>query len=156
MAQRSYKAQNKLVNVLKAAENLLEVNRGNLRKVWDTLNLVIHRKKRTLRCFTFKHNDSEIDNDKTISQLFNKFFLNAPKDLYKSLPPQTEDPTSNISPNSNYLSLTPTNADEVLRILLHMKNSSAGHDDFEAKSVKFVAVELLEPLIHIYNLSLSR
>ena len=37
-----------------------------------------------------------------------------------------------------------------------MKNSSAGHDDFDAKSVKFVAVELLEPLIHICNLSLSR
>ena len=110
---RYKKARNKLVNVLKAAErnyykNLLEVNRGNLRKVWDTLNLVIHRKKRTLRCSTFKHNDSEIDNDKTISQLFNKFFLNAPKDLYKSLPPQTEDPTSNISPNSNSLYLTPT------------------------------------------------
>ena len=52
--------------------------------------------------------------------------------------------------------MTPTNADEVLRILLHMKNSSAGHDDFDAKSVKFVAVELLEPLIHICNLSLSR
>ena len=137
-------------------KNLLEVNRGNLRKVWDTLNSVIHRKKRTLRCSTFKHNDSEIDNDKTISQLFNKFFLNAPKDLYMSLPPQTEDPTSNISPNSNSLYLTPANADEVLRILLHMKNSSAGHDDFDAKSVKFVAVERLEPLIHICNLSLSR
>ena len=68
---RYKKARNKLVNVLKAAErnyykNLLEVNRGNLRKVWDTLNLVIHRKKRTLRCSTFKNNDSEIDNVSTI------------------------------------------------------------------------------------------
>ena len=88
--------------------------------------LVIHRKKHTLLCSTFKHNDSEIDNDKTISQLFNKFFVNAPKDLHKSLPPQAEDPTSNMSPNSNTLNFTPTNADEVLRILLHMKISSAG------------------------------
>ena len=35
------KGRNKLVNVLKAAErnyykNLLKVNRGNLKKVWDT------------------------------------------------------------------------------------------------------------------------
>ena len=45
---RYKKARNKLVNVLKAAErnyykNLLEVNRGNLRKVRDTLNLYIER-----------------------------------------------------------------------------------------------------------------
>ena len=158
--QQYKKLRNKLANVLKSAErkyyrNTLEDNKTNLRKVWDTLNVVIHREKRKKMNSTFKYKDSEVNNEQQIAQLFNKYFLNVPRNLYKALPPETEDPTSYMKTNVNSLYLTPTDADEVLSLLKDMKNSSAGYDGISSITVKYVANELLEPLIHICNISLS-
>ena len=155
------KLRNRLANVLKTAErnyykNKLETNKNNLRKVWDTLNLVINKKIRTKRCSTFKYEDSEIDNEEKIAQLFNKYFINVPRNLYKSIPPKTMDPSSCIKSNDSTMYLTPCNANEILNILIDMKNSSAGHDGIDAKTAKFVALELLQSLTHVCNLSLSR
>ncbi len=97
--------------------------------MWKTLNKIINRRKNGTNNITFKHNDRNVSNNVDIANHFNNYFLNAPKDLCKALPPQSKDPCSYLKGHVNdSLFMSPTNEDEMLNILYSMKNSAAGHD----------------------------
>jgi len=155
------KYRNKLTNLLKIAEKSyykkqLENSKSNLSKMWKTLNNIINRRKNSIHSIVFKHNNCNVSNNVDIANHFNNYFLHAPNDLCKNLPPASKDPCSYLKKHFNEsFFMTPTDENEILKILSHIKNSSAGHDGIDIKVIKDVATNILEPLTHICNLSLA-
>ncbi len=152
--------KNKLTTLLRNAEriyykNKLETNKNNLTKLWRTLNEVISRKKHDNRSITFWHNNIDISDKYAIASLFNKYFLNAPKEIYKTIPSKCHDPCKYVNRSSGTLFMKPVTNDEIKKLLSSLRNTSAGHDDINPYAVKQVKDYLVEPLTYIYNLSLS-
>ena len=153
------KYKNKLTTLLRNAErsyykNKLELNKNNLAKLWKTLNEVINRKKQEKRSVSFKHNNTEISDSNAIANHFNKFFVNAPMEIYKKLPQQSKDPCSYVTQNAETIFLKPVTDDEVNKLLSKLKNTSEGYDCIKPSVVKYVKDCIIKPLVHICNLSL--
>lgn len=76
--------------------------------------------------------------------------------LANKIQPSVDDPTSNISRVNNNLFMTPTTADEILKIVNGLKNkTSYGFDGISNTFVKDNIDTLAHPLTHVMNLSLS-
>ena len=156
------KKKNKLTNMLRISEknyykHILDKNRNNLSKLWKSLNVVLARKKNTIKNTIFKHNDKEISNNNDIANHFNNYYLNMAKDLQKKITAQTRDPCSYMKDqNKSSIFLTPTNEDEIVQIISSLKNSASGHDQIDAKIVKLIKHNISAPLVHICNLSFSQ
>jgi hypothetical protein len=91
------KIKNKLGNLLRQAEkryykDLLDKNKSNLSRMWQTLNQVINRKKKIRENTTFKHSNREISSEADISNHFNQYFLNVAKNLNSNVPSNSMDP----------------------------------------------------------------
>lgn len=153
--------KNKLNNLLKQEEkryynNILNQNKNKLSKIWQTLNQVINRKKRTGSKITFNNNGTSITRDEDIATHFNNYFQNAPKLLYDKLTPISMDPCIHMkNETEKSLFFMPTNENEIIDILSKLKNSSCGYDGINMKLVKSAKHEILTPLTHIFNLSFS-
>lgn len=86
------------------------------------------------------------------------FFVNVGKSLAKDIPPSNKSPLSYIKKHYNKsFFLDPVNPAELINIIKDLKsNSSSGWDDVTPKVVKYCHFELLDPLLHIINLSFSQ
>ena len=96
--------KNQLCNSLRIAEktyykNLLEKNKHNLSKLWNSLYWVINRKKKVQTNTTFKHNNKTISNNKEIASCFNNYFQNAASNLCKAIQKTSMDPCSYMPKN---------------------------------------------------------
>ncbi len=159
LEEKYKKMKNQLGKLLKLAEknyfkSTLNKNKGNLKKLWQTLNHIISKKKNVHNKITFKYQDKLIDNDIDIANNFNNYFLNVAKDICKKIPEQKRDPLFYMKNNiENSMFWDPTNENEISEIISKMKNSSCGHDGIDSKILKAVKHEILTPLMHICNLS---
>lgn len=63
---------------------------------------------------------------------------------------------NNITRNPHTIFLKPVGEDEVLKLIMTLKNTSAsGYDDITTKILKLIASLISRPLSHIINLSLA-
>ena len=90
--------------------------------------------------------------------VFNDFFTSVGTSIQSSIPQVSTTSFGHYlsSPNPNSMYLVTTNYDEVLRIILNLKNSAAGPDEIPPKVVKAVAPLIFGPLVHVFNLSLQQ
>jgi len=160
-AEAKYKTyKNKLTSLLRVTErtyykNLLDYNKNNLSKTWKTLNIIINRHKNVHNNITFDINGKQISDSKDIADKFNKYFLNAPKELYKGFSVQSRDPKCYLKNKiRDSIYFHPTTENEVSIILADLRNSSAGYDNINIKAVKAVRDQIIKPLTHLCNLSL--
>ena len=84
--------RNKLDKILKASksmhyQNYFETNKLNLRKTWEGIREVINiRKKKEQRINTLNCDNGIINEDRKISEQFNKHFCNVAKTIEKEIP----------------------------------------------------------------------
>ena len=80
--------RNKLTAILHQSEKdyykrQLDSNKNNLTKTWKTLRMIINKNKHTHQNTTFEVNGNQISNNYVIANHFNRYFLNAPRELCK-------------------------------------------------------------------------
>ena len=153
--------KNKLTTLLRVAEKnyykkQLDYNKNNMAKTWNTLRTIINRKRTLHHKLTFNDDGKKISDNKHIAKLFNKYFLNAPKELIKKFPSQTKDPQSYLPERTNNsIYFTPVTEYEILKIMSTLNNSSPGHDNINIKMFKNVIDYIITPLTYICNLSIK-
>ena len=86
-------------NKLKKLLNVTEQNfyaekvtnsRGNLKQIWDTLNMLICKKKQDSIPLNFTENDILYTNNKQIAEKFNEYFVNIGPQLAPRIPSTVE------------------------------------------------------------------
>ena len=93
--------RNKLTSILHKAEkqhydNLFDANKNNIKKSWELISEIINKKKPQNIIPKFTDNDD----DKSIADKFNRFFVNVGPSLASKIPPTDVDPLSYLNPRN--------------------------------------------------------
>ena len=153
--------RNKLKHVLLTAEKkhyaeTLEANKSNMKKTWAILKGIIDLNKRKRVQDKFKlHDDTLTENKLTISESFNKFFVNIGPNLAKGMSNQTTTPESFMGEKvSNTIFLEPVTSYEIQNLVMSLKNGAPGYDEIKSDILKLSLQHIGEPLAHMCNMSL--
>ena len=92
------KYRNKLHSILRKYERdyydqLLSLNKSNLRKSWQIIKDVINRNRNKATCNEFNINNKCVTDNAEIADSFNKFFVNVGPNLAKSISNVNVNPT---------------------------------------------------------------
>jgi len=154
--------RNELNRLLRIAERehydkLLNENKSNLKKSWSIIKSVINKNKTKKMQSHFVINDQNISNSKIIANAFNEYYVNIGRTLASNIEVTNCDPLSYINLDiQESLCLYDTNDQEIKKIILGLKEGSAGYDAIIAKIIKSSFEIYLDSLVHLINLSLHQ
>jgi len=159
-----YKAyRNKLNHVLRVSQrkyihDRLSQYNCDMKRSWKIINNVIDSKSRFGSLPDSVWCDEGIISDPVkIASHFNEYFTNIGPKLANSLSKTNVNPVDYI----RYQGVAPISISlvenvELLKVLEELKDTSPGHDGFQAKVLRYVKSEITKPLGHILNLSLRQ
>ncbi len=137
-------------------DNLLEENKNNIKKIWNTLNRLIGKtNNKSSFPVTFQINNTPVTDRQEAAEAFNNFF--------SKIGLQTSNNVPNV--NTNFKSfmphpmphsffLEPVSPLDIINITSKLKNkTSSGHDSISTKLLKATINEIIDPLTHIINQS---
>ena len=107
------------------------------------------------------HDGKIITSPAGIAGTMNSFFLGKVADLRENIPGAAVDPLEKLKESMNHrncsFSLQAVGPADVLKIIKSLKNSrSTGTDYLDTHVIKLIAQDILAPLTHIVNLSISK
>ena len=153
-----------LHNILRAAKqkywnDQFESSKNNMKSTWKNINNLLNRQndKSNFPEFFLDNNNTHITNPQNIANKFNDFYVNLGPQLAQNIPTTqtpTESTTYNNYPHSFFF--TPVTPIEILKIVQNLKpKTSSGFDNISPKLLKQTILQIVDPLCHIMNLSLS-
>jgi hypothetical protein len=155
--------RNKVQHLLRVAErkhyhDIISYNKNNLKKTWSVMKSIINKKQITKRPEFFLYNNRKITNKSDIANRFNDYFVNIGSSLARKIPDCNKSAMSFLSETYNkILFLNPVSRNELIITIKQLKvNSASGWDDIPAKVLQVNHLNLLDPLLHIVNLSLNQ
>lgn len=159
---RSYK--NRLNHLLRVSERnyareQLQKYSANLKNQWKVINSIIERKQHSRLPLLMRTdaNQDALNDPNQIANEMNSFFVNAGISVIAQNPPSVTDPLSFL-PNvnsSHSMYARPATEREISKIIDNLKNSACGTDQFKRKVIKEVKAQLIQPVLHLVNLSLK-
>ena len=154
--------RDKVVKLLKIAvkkyynDILIKKNKSNIRKTWLIIKEILNKSKsKEIKQNKFIASDgSLIDNQQTIAEKFNEFFVNVGPTLAKKIKKQDISPNSYLKNKMiNSILLNSVTDLEIINILKSCKDSSPGYDDIKVSALCTVLEYIAQPLSYICNLS---
>ena len=154
--------RNKLTSVIRLARktyysNEMNKNKNNTNSVWKLINTLIGKNSKTDNTDTFCHNDIQFTNPTEVCNTFNDYFTNIGPNLAEQINTNNGHFTQYLStPSEKSLIFNPTNVNEILDIVKSLNSSrSSGFDGISVCLLKKIIHNIVDPLSHIFNLSLS-
>ena len=151
--------RNKLHKLLKNAERSYSneqilTNKNNIKKTWSIIKTIINKNKSDKNKQTkfMVSYGSVTDDEQTVADKFNEFFVNVGPNLAKKIPEQKQNPLvflKNMISNTIYLS--PVTPSEVISVMGSCKDSSPGFDDIKISPLRCVFQHIANPLSYICN-----
>ena len=132
-------------------------NKTNMRHTWRLIKNAIGQSKSNASFSKINVNDELTDNERIISNAFNDHYIKVGPDLANNLPSPSRHHLSYLAnPTRDSIFLRNTTSEEVKNIILSLKNSSPGWDGICAKILQSSLDSILNPLVHIFNLSFEQ
>ena len=136
----------------------IESANGNSKKIWQTINEACNKLSSSASVDKLDI-DGNISNDKEkIANTFNSHFVGVGEKVSEFIPKSNANYRDFLPPPANNsLFLAPVTPGEMLEVILNMnKGETQDVNDIPFKILKHVALDLLKPLTHIYNLTLEK
>ena len=135
-----------------------EKSKNDMKKTWNAINDIIGKGKRQSSQCKFKDESGNIfTNPQDISNQFNDFFVNVGPELASNIQNTGKnyyDYLHEMKSSSMYMK--PIIEHDIIKIIDKFNpTKSAGHDNIGNFVIKKVGSEIVKPLTHIFNLSLS-
>ena len=137
-----------------------EKHRNDSKSLWMNINSILG-KSSNKKDIPLKINDENgvtLSNLNEIANSFNKYYVNVGSELAKKIGQPNKDYKANLKHITHHKSfyLYPTGTEEVENIITILKpKTSSGHDNITPKVFKKLFHGLVEPCVHIINLSLT-
>ena len=160
---RSFK--NRLNHLLRISErnyakSQLDRYNCDIKRQWSMINCLLERGRHVPMPSSMRVQTSSepLTSPEEISEKMNAFFINSGKMVLTNNPPHATDPLNSLADVSHRHSMFARIAtkDEILKIMEHLKDSSAGIDKLKPKVVKHVRNEIAIPVTKLVNLSLKK
>ena len=159
---KSYK--NKLTQVMRVAKkvyykSLFADVKGDLRKTWSVIKTVINNGcDKSNSPSELLVDGKRITDMYTITNKFNKYFVNIGRDLAAKIPECDGSFESflndSLPQNGDSMLIEPTSAHEILNVVSELRsNKAAGFDEIAPRVVKSVVANIAVALCHLFNLS---
>jgi len=153
--------RNSLTKTIRLAKNLyyktkIEDSNGDYKKIWSFINEATNiQRHNTQQNIEILHNDTIINDDREIANIFNNFFIDIGKDIQTKITKQNYKLQN--KPNiSNSFYLEPLGENELIKHIGDLKNNAApGIDNVTSEIIKNIHIYILKPLVHIINLSFT-
>jgi exonuclease III len=163
--EQAYKTYNSIYNkCLRMAKNIhwkatFHETKNDSKKTWENIDILLNRNKaKASPPAVFSDHSRTYTTHTEIAQGFNNYFTKIGPSLAANIPHTQKSADQLLPPFSipNSLFFTPTTPNEIFNILNSMKaKTSCGHDGLSPKLVKQCSANILTPLTHIVNLSMS-
>jgi hypothetical protein len=145
-------------------KQLFDIKTNSIKRLWSNLNMVCNFKMNKSKSTIYKlRTNSEIVTDKNdICNVFNQYFVNIGDKLVTDVLSQYPSWSANDcdrylnKPLAHSIFCEPVTAPELSRLITNLNTSkSAGADNLSPKLIKDIAPAILEPLLYIFNFSLT-
>lgn len=130
---------------------------NDIKGTWKVIKNIFKSNSKTSSIRSLQIDGELVDDTKSIVEKFNNYFCSIGPNLSEGIPNCDKSFHDFLKePNQQSLFLMPTNEVEVLSIIHFLKiGKSPGCDTISNSLVKNLAVEIVQPLVHIFNLSLT-
>ena len=137
--------------------NQLILFKHDISKTWKIINSAINKHNDKSRIEKITYNNVEIRDSAQMADTFNQYFSQIGHSLADDIPPTQKKFLDFIDqPNPNSLFFVPVHRNELIDIVHNLKNKkSTGHDGIDNILLKNVINYIVDPLVHIFNLSLT-
>lgn len=161
--KKNYKDYEKILNkIIKDAKYKYDQSTFNKcgkdsKSLWSFINKKINRcKKNKNKTIDSVLDDGKIVTDKNcIADVFNKFFGTIGENLAEKIDKSNNDELPLPKYNTKCCFFTPISPVEILLIIDDLKDKAGGVDGINAKVLKKIALYIVNPLTHIFNLCIS-
>ena len=156
---KSYR--NKLTDEIRVAKNQYYKNKlngsaGDAKKTWKVINEVLKPNKQSNDVTSFKVDDKILTDSSEIANSFNEFFTSIGSKLASDIVDRGIQPDIYFGPRcqSDFI-FAPITNQEIVDLVVSLSDASAGCDNISTKVVKNAIHEIVIPLKHIFDISLS-
>ncbi len=136
----------------------IEENKNDMKNTWKIMKSAMHKlNDKSNVPQLIKLNNEVLSNDKDISTAFCNFFTNVGPAYANKIPKSNKKPEQYMKIRAkNSLFLQPTDPEEIDNIISNLKpKTSSGHDNINAKFLKYLKNELKVPISLLANKSLT-
>ena len=137
-------------------QNKISLFKNDIRNTWKIINSAINKHNDKHQITKIKLNNEVIHDSNNIASAFNNYFSHIGKDLAKSIPstPKKFDDFLR-TPNPNSFFFLPVIKEELKDTVTKLKDKkSTGYDGIDNILIKNIIDVIVDPLVHIFNLSL--
>lgn len=133
---------------------------GNYKKVWNIINDVTGKRKRSAIENVLLNNGKNVmvgENEEK-ADIFNRYFVELGVDMAKKIEESTlPENFQEENPNNSSIYLTPVTTSEIIILISNLKNNcTPGPDGISSKIIKLIHNYIVSPLVHIINLCFSQ
>ena len=135
-----------------------EKNSHNPKRLWaDLIEAVRGKTSHSDLPDKFEVDGTSVDDPHLIADLFNKYYGQVAPSLDSCLGPSDRDPISYLKHVvvPDVMSFCPVTLNQVLNVVITLKDVSAGLDDISTKLVKAIIPSILTHVTHLVNLCLT-
>ena len=123
------------------------------KETWKILKKEYQEENLPTETLKIKYNEQYVFDTKKQCEIFNNYFATVAQEITKN---SKRSKPIDIDPNLNSIFLTPTTKAEMKNIVQNLKTkTSYGYDKFSNKFVKENIEFLLDPLVYLFNLSIT-
>ena len=128
-----------------------------MKNTWKVINNALNKTKKSTLIPHLKIDDNNIDDPNIMAESFNSYFSQIGENLARSIPDNNKPFHEFLqSPNTSSIFFTPTDSSEIINIVNNLKtHKSPGFDGINNYLLKSVIKQIVEPLVYIFNLSLT-
>ena len=137
-------------------ENMLALYKHDMKNTWKTIKQAMNVINNKSNITKIKFNDEIVEDPRDIVNILNNYFSSIGENLAANIPPSNKHFVDFLGqPNSNSIFFVPTHRYEILDIVSKFNSKkSSGHDEINNFILKGIISSVVDPLVHIFNLSL--
>ena len=135
-----------------------EKKKSNIKETWGVINKALNKKSGKKSIKQIREDNKTINDEESIANHFNDYFSNIGPNLAKKIPVVGKPFHSFLkNKNQNSIFFSPTNSSEILKLVKNFKEKRrVGHDEVSNFLLINIIHEIVVPLEHIFNLSMSQ
>ena len=135
-------------------QELFSGYRDNMQKTWSVIKRILNKSKGCVSRSMLKHDNETIADDYSIANTFNNFFVGS--DLANRIPDPPISPYKYMKTEiMNSIFPETVSPEELLEVIKGLKHRAVGYDELGAQHIKSSSSAIIQPLLHICNLSFT-
>ena len=138
--------------------DIIQSKNNDSKRLWNFINKKLGKKNINSDeiAYIYDENKQKIKDPLHISNSMNAFFSNIGSKLSNKIRKPLNSKLNLPSSNTKTIFIAPTDKYEINNVINNMKMKNGGIDNINMKTIKVLSDHIVEPIVHIINLSIEK